>query len=184
MAGRVSGLVIRIDDGDTLRQVGVAIDVFQRELSDFNALWRDMTVALETWQADAFDTEGASLGARWEDLSDKYEEQKAFTHPGAGILERSGNMLEALTDSGSQFAFREISGDGSQFVFGTQQLDYPGLHVTGTDKMPRRNPFVPTSALEGDMVDILERHGGRAARKARLKYTPNPTGTDIEFSDG
>ena len=183
MAGRVSGLVIRIDDGDTLRQVGVAIDVFQRELSDFNALWRDMTVALETWQEDAFASEGGSLGGKWADLSEPYGEEKAFRYPGAGILEASGDMRGALTGDNAH-SFREISGDGTQFVFGTEDLDYPGFHVTGTDKMPRRNPFVPTSALEGDMVDILESHGGRAARKARLKYTPNPTGTDIEFSDG
>lgn len=181
---QVSGLVIRIDDGETLHQVGVAIDVFGRGLRDMNALWRDMTVALETWQQDAFDSEGSSNAGRWADLSDKYAEQKAFTHPGTGILERTGDMKEALTAAESPFAVREVSGDGMQFVFGTQQLDYPGYHVTGTDKMPRRNPFIPSDNLERDMVDILEKHGGRAARKARLKYTPNPVGTSIEFSDG
>lgn len=196
---QVSGLVIRIDDGETLHQVGVAIDVFGQGLRDMTGLWERMTTALEAWQTDAFDTEGSSNGARFVPLSPKYKAWKEKVRPGRTILKFNGDMYEALTESSSPFAMREVSSDKMSFTFGTRDLDYPGYHVTGISGgigggawsaadaafgvggLPRRNPFVPNAELEVAMSRVLQWHGRDAARKAKLSYTSRP-GDYVEFT--
>jgi phage gpG-like protein len=95
---------------------------------------------------------GPHAGA-WAQLSERYAAWKSLNYPGAGILERSGNLREALTSTSSPFALRDIQSE--QFDFGTRGVEYASFHQTGTDFMVDRPPF--------DFSDDFERQAKRAA---------------------
>lgn len=104
---------------------------------------------------------GPAFGA-WAALSPSYAAWKAHAAPGQPLLEFSGAMRAALTDSSAPNAWRQW--DNTSFSFGTVGLPYDGYHQSGTSKMPARPPFDFGSEFETSMQRAAAQ-GLRAAIK-------------------
>lgn len=137
---------------DVLERMSVAFERAGDNLTDFGKyVFPRLVPVFELELAGQFDAEGRgpAKGA-WAQLSERYEAWKALNYPGAGILERTGQMHEALTSSSSPFARREISTD--EFDFGTINVPYASFHQSGTAFMPDRPPFDFTDDFERAMA--------------------------------
>jgi phage gpG-like protein len=122
------------------------IPVFEAELSgQFNAQGK-----------------GPNRGA-WAALSSDYASWKSQHYPGKPILEATGKMKAALTQSSSPFAERSYSESGMNF--GTQNVPYASYHQLGTGRMPDRPIFDFGSGFE-EALDQAARAGVREAVKA------------------
>lgn len=149
-------------DATVLRRISNAYERAGLEIVDFDKhLWPLVTEALETEERRQFSEEGGgpNRGA-WEALSPDYGKWKSQHYPGHPILQRTGALVQGLTDSSSQYAQRSANGDA--LVFGTIGLPYASFHQLGTSRMPDRPPFDFSADLESD----LQRAGAKAVRSA------------------
>lgn len=96
--------MIVIDDSG-ITQLGVFVSELERRFSDLTPFWNDFAAELLAEQTrEVFATEG--YGA-WAPLAPAYAAAKAETHPGRGVLQRTGTYLAAAT---------EVSHPGNVFV--------------------------------------------------------------------
>ena len=154
-------------DAAVLRKMQSAIERAGDEIKDFERyLWPRVTTAFETEMQKQFAEEGGGPGrGRWADLSPAYAKWKEQNFPGQPILQRTGDMYRALTDSADPHALRVTQGD--RFEFGTRGLPYPSFHQLGTQLMPDRPPFDFSNdfkqdinaAMMGAVRDALEASG-------------------------
>ena len=87
--------MIDIDDSD-LSKLGVFISELERRFSDLTPFWNDFAAALVSDRVrEIFWTEGYGT---WAPLDPAYAQAKAETHPGRGILQRTGTYLAAATE--------------------------------------------------------------------------------------
>jgi phage gpG-like protein len=144
------------------RVLGVELEYYVGTRKTDSAVFQRMAVAFEragaelakvgrfvfpklipVFEAEAkrqFDARGRGPNeGKWAPLSAQYAEWKAKRYPGKGILERTGTLRAALTQSSSGFAEREWS--DSQFNFGTRNVQWASYHQVGAGKMPPRPPF-------------------------------------------
>lgn len=134
------------------------------ELRDFGRhVFPRLTPVFEGALDEQFDARGGGPAAgQWAPLSPSYAEWKEKAFPGMPLLEATGDMRAALTQSSSPLAWREWS--ASQFSFGTAGVEYAGYHQMGAGRMPARPPFdfgpsfdeALTSALQLGVVDALK----------------------------
>jgi phage gpG-like protein len=102
-----------------------------------------------------FATEGSYSGSRWAELSEDWLEHKIEVGKDWGILQFNGHLYDSLTNPHAPGAIRRVRRDG--MVVGTS-VWYAELHLTGTDKMPRRNWFRIPLWDRQRWVKILERY--------------------------
>lgn len=128
-------------DATVLRSVQSAIERAGDEIADFQKyLWPRVTEAFERDMRRQFAEEGSGPGrGKWADLSPAYAKWKEQHFPGQPILQRTGDMQRALTDSADPHAMRTTQVD--RFEFGTVGLPYASFHQLGTQLMPDRPPF-------------------------------------------
>ena len=113
-----------------------------------------------------FDSEGSGARGSWAPLSEKYAAWKSTHYPGMPILQATGTMKDALTNSASPYAHREVS--GNDFNFGTSGLDYASYHQTGTSRMPDRPPFDFSPDFERDLLAAALEGAREAMAESRL----------------
>jgi len=150
---------------DTLERMSVAFERAGGELADFGThTFPKMVPVFEAELERQFAAEGRGPNVgHWAALSPAYEEWKGRNYPGMPILQRTGAMREALTESGAAHAFRDFS--TTEFNFGTSGLDYASFHQSGTADMPDRPPFDFSGEFERE-VQRVALEGARDALHA------------------
>lgn len=101
--------------------------------------------ALGFYSEEVFITEGAVLGRRWPDLSDRYKRIKYASnsrYPGRRTLERSG-----ILKSGWKLR------TASRYALLTNGVEYAKYHQYGTRKMPQRK----IAEVTPDIADEIKR---------------------------
>lgn len=161
----IGGLEIRYAVGDKDDELAVqrmAI-AFERLGADFerfgDVVFPRLVPLFEGETSRQFEGEGGGPNrGSWEALSPAYGEWKRSVAPGKPILEFSGKLREALTQSSSPLAVRSMG--GQEFDFGTRGVEYASFHQTGTSRMPSRPPFDFSANFERD----FQRIGNEAVR--------------------
>lgn len=152
IAGLNIEYVVAGQDGglEVLERISVAFERAGDELADFGEnVFPRLVPVFEAEMAKQFQSEGSGQSGPWAPLSPAYEALKQQRHPGNPILEASGRMKEGLTESSSPFATRRFG--GSDFEFGTNQVEYASFHQTSTATMPARPPFDFSPDFERDL---------------------------------
>lgn len=177
----VFGIILDAPDNSGIERLAVAISTSVTEFQDFSRMWDDLENVLQRNERKLFATEGAHAGQRWARLSERYARAKVRRYGRRKILAASGAMREALTKSGATHALRAKT--DRRFVFGTQGLDYPGVHQNPKPEnpLPRRPPLAYHADIEDEIAnEVLRKHTNRAARAGGFRYTDTPgdvTGT-------
>lgn len=150
---------------DTLERMAFAFERAGDNVADMGRyVFPQLVPVFEAEMAEQFDAEGRGPNAgAWAQLSERYAAWKAANYPGMRILERTGRLRQALTESSSPFAKRVIGGD--TFDFGTSGVEYASYHQSGTDFMPDRPPFDMGDDFESSVQDAA-REGVREAMRA------------------
>ncbi len=116
---------------------------FERAGTDFKDFGRyffpELIPSFEGALKKHFDVQGGGPSGKWAALSPGYAKWKRRHFPGKPILQRTGNLKDALTNSDSPMAAREYS--ASQLNFGTSGVHYADFHQLGTARMPARPEF-------------------------------------------
>jgi phage gpG-like protein len=144
-------LKVELDDS----QAQAALAKAQALLTNSQALWDAIGMAVHTNTAQRYEARTSGSGAAWAPLAPSTLQSYRYKYK-AGIpghlLERSGLMRNSLSHNAT-----------SQGVEVGFSVPYAAYHITGTKKMPRRDPLLATinaSATEGtlakeDQADIL-----------------------------
>lgn len=154
----VSGLSVEIlvngrEAGPELRRITVAFERAGDEIADFGKhVFSKLGPVFEAEEARQFDAEGGGPSGGWAALSPAYAAWKEKRYPGKPILEASGALRAALTQSSSPFAERSYSGD--TFEFGTHGVPYATAHQFGTAALVARPPIDLSSDFERDLQDV------------------------------
>lgn len=83
-------------DYSELSQLEVFVSDLEARFSDLTPFWNDFAAELVSNRArEVFSTEGYGT---WAPLHPAYAEAKAETHPGRGVLQRTGTYLAAATE--------------------------------------------------------------------------------------
>lgn len=129
------------DSGEgALQRFAVAFERAGAAVKDWGRyVFPRLVPVLEGAVREQFDGRGVGPSGAWAPLSETYAQWKARKAPGMPLMELSGSMREALTNSSSPMAWREWSADA--FSFGTVGLRYTGYHQAGTRRMPARPLF-------------------------------------------
>lgn len=142
----VYGLQVEVSvNGDNsegaVQRLAVAFERAGEEVADFSRhVFPLLPEVFETALAEQFEAQGGGpLSGAWKELSPTYKAWKDGVAPGMPILMLSGAMAAALTSSGAPGAYREWT--ASDFVFGTDGIEYASFHQTGTGRMPARPLF-------------------------------------------
>ncbi len=148
-------------DDAAFKRMTVAIERTGAELAHIGRyVYPKLIPIFEAAAEKQFDAEGGGPGGAWSPLSPTYAEWKAKRYPGAPILEATGRLRAALTESMSPFAEREYS--DTDFAFGTRNVPYASFHQVGTDRMVAR-PFFD---FGGETERAIAAEGNEALREA------------------
>lgn len=127
---------------------------FDRAGADFTRfgefLFPELVPVFEDHVGKQFRAEGhgPNRGA-WSPLTPKYAARKRKVYGQKPVLEATGTMRAALTESSSPFANRAYT--ATQFNFGTQGVPYASFHQSGTKKMVDRPPYDFTPEFEAEV---------------------------------
>lgn len=151
-------------DDAVFRRMTVAFERAGAELVRIGAyVFPRLIPALEWAALKQFDAEGSGpTSGAWAPLTPRYAEWKAKRYPGAPILEATGRLRSALTESSSPFAEREYS--DTDFAFGTRNVQYASYHQVGTERMVAR-PFFDFGE---ETERAIARAGNEGVREAVL----------------
>jgi len=133
----------------TLRQLGINLSDFSRELKDTGTYMRNFI------QTNVFATEGQIIGEPWAPLNPAYQAWKQVHFPGRGTLERSGTMR-------GNFRFN-YTGDYMRLWNPTP---YFLKHQLGRERMPRRVMMKIDEARRQAIIHIFERSMRDKVRRA------------------
>lgn len=159
-------------DGDSVRRFTTAMDRFGVNLEDFGQFVFPKVMKLfEEEISGQFESRGArGVAGGWPELSPGYAQWKAVHFPGMPLLEATGSMRAALTESGSTHARREIN--PSDMTFGTVGVEYFSFHQMGTPFMPARAPVDFGNEFEGGLNKALQLGVVEASQAAGLEVEP------------
>jgi phage gpG-like protein len=112
---------------------------FADGIADYRPIWAVIEDDFYAQMKDQFESEGAEGGESWEPLSPAYAGWKEEHYPGAKILERSGDLLDSLTNPNSTNGVRRE--ERKSLTLGSL-LPYALYHQVGTENMPARPELV------------------------------------------
>jgi phage gpG-like protein len=142
----VVGLQVEVSVGNdsgegALQRFAVAVERAGAELANLSEhVFPRLVPVFEQVVAQQFAAEGEGpIAGSWAELSPSYAEWKEQHFPGLPILERTGALKAALTQTAAPQAHREWT--STQFVFGTAGIEYASFHQGGTSRMKARPPF-------------------------------------------
>lgn len=114
---------------------------------------REISQLMQDYIDDAFETEGKSLGEKWQDWSDKYKEYRTKIHRGQGkILSLNNELRESITDKitntsvevGTNKIYARVHNEGAEIK---------KRNGEGTFEMPQRTYMKWTLQLEQLVAD-------------------------------
>lgn len=176
IGGRVLGLSLIVEDGGTLRRLGVAISTHKRGIRDWTPFFEGLEKELRATETKLFASEGGISGRKWAKLTKNYAAVKRRKYPGGRkILVATGTLRLALTRKSHPNAIRVISGD--QFAFGVQghpgarphQNGYRVMTKSGVRMIAPRRPLDWDDGFSGRVANLLRRHANRSARRAGFR---------------
>ncbi|WP_427017868.1 phage virion morphogenesis protein [Pseudarthrobacter sp. P1] len=118
----------------------LVLDRFRQQLANASPAFEAMADHQALINKKQFFSHGAYGSGGWAPLSPAYATWKAHHFPGRGVLERTGDLRESLTDR--PFGIDEIT--DTKMVIGTG-VDYAPYHQNGTKNMPARPLFGKTT---------------------------------------
>lgn len=147
-----------------VENLSVAVERAAANITDYGRyIFPKLTPIFEQAMERQFAAEGAGpRRGHWSPLTEKYAEWKSRNFPGNPILQLSGRLKQALTQSSSPFARRVFSGD--TFDFGTTGVPYATFHQLGTVKMVDRAIYDFDYAFE-QQLQAAALEGAREAVK-------------------
>lgn len=75
------------------KQLSRKLLILADHIKDWTPAFRETAYSLKSiFSEDVFKSQGGAIGEHWAPLSKAYAYRKAQTHPGKGILERTGEM--------------------------------------------------------------------------------------------
>jgi hypothetical protein len=141
---------------------------FVRDLLRFGERAGDMRPAFEAIADDFYEiekqqfaSEGGFASAGWPGLSENYARWKAKHYPGKPILQRSGTLMESLTNPFASGAVKEITRDTLRLgtdVTSDKGFPYPAAHQRPLQGQKQRRPIELREADRRRWVKILQRH--------------------------
>jgi phage gpG-like protein len=84
---------------------------------------------------EQFDTEGASTGSEWQELSEAWWDHKVAVGKDHGVLQYNQRLVRSLTTTNDD-SIRDVGDD--EVTVGTT-VEYGAYHLFGTRSLPRRN---------------------------------------------
>jgi phage gpG-like protein len=135
-------------------QFSRAFTRFGNEVADLTPAFEAIADNFHEGEQEMFASEGGGAGG-WEKLSPDYAKWKAANYPGKPILQRTGLLMESLTDR---------SGPGSKFEMSPMRLlmgtglKHAGYHQAGTGKMPARPPIKLTETQKNEWMKFIHEH--------------------------
>ncbi len=132
------------------------LDGLSRKVEDLRPFWRQVVSMLWAYEREVFSRRGAYDGlTAWAQLRRSYWVRKAKTHPGAGILIRSGRLLRSLTGGPENIAIAEPQA----LIFGTR-VPYAIYHQFGYtardgSPVPSRPPLRIGQGLAQQIANAL-----------------------------
>jgi phage gpG-like protein len=151
-----------------MRRMSAAFERAGAEVVNFkHHVFPRLITAFEAAGRQQFNEEGAGPATgHFAPLSLSYAKWKNEHHPGEKILELSGALREAMTNSNSFFA--ERSATDSALSFGSRNVEYASYHQSGTDVMPARSVFDPGADTEADIENAIKLGIRDAIKEAKL----------------
>lgn len=107
---------------------------FGEGLDDYMELWPDLIADFENIEKKQFKSEGKSGSIKWAKLSKKYARKKKRLYPGKKILDRTGALNAALTDSDAKGAIRGEFPKLLNMGVDSEEIPYAIYHQTGTER--------------------------------------------------
>jgi phage gpG-like protein len=123
--------------GDVAMDRGIAR--FADGVADYRPIWPVIEDEFYAQEKDQFRTEGEEGGDKWAELSPEYAGWKAAHFPDKPILERTGDLVESLTNPNSVNGVRRE--ERKTLTLGTL-LPYALYHQQGTENMPARPELI------------------------------------------
>jgi hypothetical protein len=174
IGGRVLGFSLIVEDGGTIRRLGVAISTWKRGIRDWTPFFKDLERELRATEIKQFSSEGG-ISRKWDKLTPEYAEAKRRKFGNRKILVASGLLRNAMTKPSHPHALRVMTDD--QFAYGSQGVEYARPHQNGymvrtkagARKVPARRPIDWDDGFSGRVAGLLRRHANRTARSAGLR---------------
>jgi phage gpG-like protein len=148
-------------------QLDRGIARFADGVADYRPIWGVITDDFYAQVRAQFSSEGAEGGDRWQQLSEEYAGWKEKHFPGKPILQRTGDLMESLTNPNSANAVHIE--ERKTLTLGSR-VPYAIYHQTGTGKMAARPEIQLTDAfrraamknIQVYLVQIATQSGFRA----------------------
>lgn len=144
---------------------------FADGVADYRPIWQVIEADFYSQIARQFQTEGTAGGDKWEALKPEYAGWKEAHYPGKPILQRTGDLIESLTNPNSANGVRRE--ERKTLTLGSL-LPYALYHQTGTrdGRLPARPEIQLTEAfkrttmahVQGYLVQIATQSGFRTGR--------------------
>jgi hypothetical protein len=141
---------------------------FARDLLRFGERAGDLRPAFEAISDDFYEiekqqfaSEGGFASAGWPALSENYARWKAKHFPGKPILQRSGALMESLTNPFASGAVHEIDRDTLRLGTDVRSDDgfpYPAAHQRPLQGQERRRPIELREVDRRRWVKIIQQH--------------------------
>lgn len=132
-------------------QVDRTLERFELGATDASPAFDEIGDSLARAERRQFHSEGAYGSGGWAPLSSRYAAWKERHYPGKPILERSGELLDSLT----QRPFGIDVVDAHVAVFGSG-LEYGPYHQSGAGNLPVRKPIDIPESLRRRWVKIVQ----------------------------
>ena len=136
--------MINIDYSE-LTQLDIFVSDLEQRFSDLTPFWNDFAAGLISGRArEVFGTEGYGT---WAPLHPAYAQAKAETHPGLGVLQRTGTYLAAATEvehPGNVFVVTPTEmmyGVDEAYLVSQFGENYPERHELGSRRLRERQVF-------------------------------------------
>jgi phage gpG-like protein len=145
---------------------------FTDGIADYRPVWQVIEADFYAQVARQFKTEGVAGGDRWVSLSESYGAWKEKNYPGKPILQRTGDLIDSLTNPNSANGVRIE--ERKTLTLGST-LPYALYHQTGSEdgKHPPRRPEIQLTEafkrttmahVQGYLLQIATQSGFRTGR--------------------
>lgn len=121
------------------------------EIKDFTAVWEKVSDWLKRRTKRQFDNQGGDN--RWQALSIGYAKWKQIEYPNKPILQRTGRMIDSLTEATADSVNRASK---TSLEFGTS-VPYAKYHQAGAGDLPQRKIFDLNEKDRKSLTGVIQR---------------------------
>ena len=167
--------MIAIDDSD-ITQLDVFVSDLEARFSDLTPFWNDFAAEFVANRArEVFSTEGYGT---WAPLDPAYAAAKAETHPGRGVLQRTGTYLAAATEvehPGNVFVATPtemVYGVDADYFVSQFGENYPERHELGLGVSERLVfELLVDAELDTEISNLLEQWSADEVAAAEVAFS-------------